>query len=312
MKENDRWLTEAMDHLDPTLIEDMEGQVKTRRHSAPVRVMLIAACVAALLAVGAVAAEVSGVDIVETIKTALGIQVSDYASKDELEDIGYYISEEDQDKDLSGYRVDLPDGFTWEKASEELLAALEEEPTDRYYKAFDSWDEMEEFSGFDLADNSVLDTAQPSPTCFTLQDPTGETKAIETAFLLDIDIGREPYSLRLHALYTIPSEAGNIHLNISVSGCPDAHANFSSTFFFTVDSLISASQETYLTPDGLETVITRVATTGLDDAGNSTTYQADFALHDMAFHVDVHADNTVSAESLKATLRSILDAYEVP
>ena len=60
MKENDRWLTEAMDHLDPALIEDMDGQAAVKRRPAPMRVMLVAACICALLAVGAVAVSIAG------------------------------------------------------------------------------------------------------------------------------------------------------------------------------------------------------------------------------------------------------------
>lgn len=345
MKENDRWLTEAMDHLDPALIEDMDSQATAKRRPAPVRVLLIAACTAALLAVGAVAAEVADVDLVEIITASVKeFFASDFLMGRELEAALPSTAAEDLEErgsqNIGGFVVSgLEKGFSWANVSQEFYDAVQNAPDTYYYVGFETWDEAEALIGVELANNPMLESFDPLLCRYYTTDPeTGksvlaaEANGMISANHSQSGIGRLDITAQYgilgegheHTLYISISneewEAGHrpetricrypMSVHVSGSANVDEHV-------FTFESALSGTKENYVTPNGLETTIYQIKTDNpYSNYSENFTYQAVFSLNNILYCVSVNScDETtpqLEPEVLESTLKSILDAYEVP
>lgn len=316
MKEDSGRILEALDHLDPALLEDMDGQTTVKRRSVPMRILLAAACVAGLLMIGAVAVEV-----------ITGIQVGDLSLAGKFvginEDTGEY---EELYEDREGITVIAPDGFSWSRASKELWDMVAQAPEDRYYAYFDSQDELEKFLGFSLPKNSVLDEAEEGSTNHCVKEDDFER--FDHPFAL-LDIWKwedgSPDSLSINAGYYIQNPAHEPHdqrrehedsgyaeyscggarlfLDLSVAAREQGRTFFQSYVFGNKEDT-KLVREDYVTPNGLPVVIIREE----DNASDYQHYHVHFALDGMGFSFWVSWPPCVDAEAI---LKSILDAYEV-
>lgn len=346
MKENDRWLTEAMDHLDPALIEDMDSQATAKRRPAPVRVLLIAACTAALLAVGAVAAEVADVDLVEIITASVKeFFTSDFLMGKELEAALPSTAAEDLEErdsqNIGGFVVSgLEKGFSWANVSQEFYDAVQNAPGTHYCVGFETWDEAEALIGVELANNPMLESFDPLLCRYYTIDPeTGKSVlATEANGKIEASHGSQNGidSLRITAQYGILGEGHEHTSYISISNeeweagnRPETricrypmivHVSGSANVdecVFTFDSTLSGTKETYVTPNGLETTIYQIKRDNpYSNYSEDFTYEAVFSLNNILYCVSLGScDETtpqLEPEVLESTLKSILDAYEVP
>lgn len=310
MKENDRWLTEAMDHLDPALIEDMDGQATAKRRPAPVRVLLIAACVTGALILGAVAAEMAG------------IWVSPILPGNEL---GWVFPSENPE-DYSGYVVHGVEGFSWDKVSEELKAEAEKEP-ELYRVYFNSQAELEAALGFALPYNPVLEAA---PEGQGHSRPAGSEEVIHSFGDIEVIIGNNGKATGIavdthyiignpehttHKIYLPISEEDRERgvvesymtctgeATVSVRYLGDANSSY--MYLYRVRDT-ELTREDYVTSNGIAAVIIQEVSSS-DDHDEIRGYTAHLAVDGMAVTISFRSSNDcVDQEGI---LKSILDAY---
>lgn len=308
MKEKDLFMQEALGYLDPELLEESEKTAGKKRRPAPVRALLAAACICALLATAAVAAEVAGVDVVESVRTMLGIKVSEPTT---LGGSGIF----------KGWTVTLPETFTNERFSEEFLTELEAMPVDMYdrkmieRKDFETLEELKEYLGTAPIINPILEQ--------------GDLRRLEE--YKDKDL-KEVWHLMAHKMDTVEQE-GVIdvwvysNFGIPVPGTDGEllsvlmEASFSTedppnpsrgAYFPDVAEIV---QENYVTPNGLETVIARVRfdpVEGDPKTPRGATY-VEFYLDGFRYTLSTHdfyGEAEVDEAKIEATLKSILDAYQ--
>lgn len=143
---NKERIMEAMNHIDPALIEaaDRDAAVTRCGRRGWHRVAIIAACLCLILAGTALMAELSGVRIIEFYSGP----ASDNEGYDAAEKAGYMIE--------GGVAYFQLDSF-----SEEIKSLALEYPYGQVAKSFASWDDAEAFIGMNLQDNPLLDDADP-------------------------------------------------------------------------------------------------------------------------------------------------------
>lgn len=129
-----RFSNEGKEHIMQNL---MEQQTKKGRTARPLRAALIAACVCLAL-VGTVFA------VTELSRMRVNWGDSDISTD------GYSVE----------YAVDY---YPLNRFSREVAAMAESDSSQRH-KYFDSWDELQTFTGVEIIRNPVLDSAQPGPT----------------------------------------------------------------------------------------------------------------------------------------------------
>lgn len=141
-------IMDAMEHIDPKLIEDADCRIKSGRKIVS-KGLLIAACVC-LLVTTAIAAGVF-----------FGTPEVNYHDD-------HHISDETGEL-MDGFEPVLvkPTGTSTKVSldyfSDTLLNDVANKPEDQafLYFYFDTWSEMEEYIGFNMFDNPVLDDAEP-------------------------------------------------------------------------------------------------------------------------------------------------------
>lgn len=143
---NKERIMEAMDYIDPALIEAADRSVSTAKHTRRgwSRIAVIAACLCLLLAGTALMAELSGVRIIEFYSGP----ASDNEGYDAVEKAGYMIE--------GGVAY-----FQLNSFSEEIKSLALKYPHGQVAKSFASWDDAETFIGMNLQDNPLLDDADP-------------------------------------------------------------------------------------------------------------------------------------------------------
>lgn len=307
MSENYQWVTEALDHLDPALLEDLDGGAdKTKaRRPAPRRVLLVAACICALLVVGAVAAEIAGIQVGDLSLAGKIVRVN----RDTGEHEGFY-------EDHEGFTVVAPDGFSWDRVSKELWEAVAQASGDDYRICFDSRAELEEFLGFSLPENPILDGAEEIiRTCFA------GTK-YETQGFADLYVGKaedgSPAFMQVEAACRLPNPDHEPHtqqdsgynewcsgkellLYLSIGA---SEGGYSQSWIY--PGGIKLVREDYVTPNGLPVVILRDDTHA--DTSDYQQYHVNFALDGIAFSIRSSFPPCVDGLGI---LKTILDAYQV-
>lgn len=143
---NKERIMEAMDYIDPALIEAADRTISTAKRSRRElsRIAVIAACLCLVLAGTAVAAELSGVRVTEFYPGP----ASDNEGYEAAEKAGYMME--------GGVAYFQLDSF-----SEEIKSLALEYPHGQVAKSFASWDDAEAFIGMNLQDNPLLDAADP-------------------------------------------------------------------------------------------------------------------------------------------------------
>lgn len=284
MKEDHGRILEALDHLDPALIEDMDGQATAKRRSTPVRVLLIAACICTLLVMGVVAAEISGVDIVSPIKTALGLRVSDIHTIEEKE------------TEMTGWTVN------WKNTdpacfSEAFLADLRASTPDHnknLYKCFESQEELENYVGITLFLNPLLEAGDMGD------------------WQLSANSAGKVIYVYLNGQFCVEGSSGmgGNSVNIALSArASTADQPGIGSFYSNVKE---STQEKYVTPNGLPITISRLYIEPEEQDDSEETYcmmVADFSLGRLSYELTANVSATEEIQTYEV-LKQVLDAYE--
>ena len=306
MKE-DMFMQEALGNLDPGLLEESETVIGKKRRPAPVRVLMAAACICALLVVGAAAAEMAGVDVIETVRTMLGIKVSDPTTMG-----GGHGN-------WTGWTVTLPETFTDERFSEEFLTELEATHVDVYdvkriTKDFATLEELEEYLGTAPTINPILEQGDLRKT--------EEHKDLKEVWHL---IGRQMDTVEQDGVIDVlvycnfaipvPETEGDLLSVLMEANVSTEEPNNSSVTGAFFPNVAEIAQESYVTPNGLEAMIARVHFDPVEDDPNSprgATY-VEFYLDGFWCELstyDFYGEAEVDEAKIEATLKSILDAFE--
>lgn len=316
MKEDSGRILEVMDYLDPALIEDMDGQTTAKRRPAPVRVLLAAACICALLVTAAVAAEALGFDFVKifTGEEKKVVQGTIYGRESEG------IQEWELDYEVDGSGVEY---IPLEDFSPAVQALTEQyKDTDGHIEElmFDSWEEAEEYLGYEIMDNAVLAQGKYFPVRLSKEgEPLpgncevsihirsgGEISTINVTSKIDMfeETPERPHGIEWYEVSTILYVGGPL---------PDYPYDPTVGYTFADGCMTVEGQESYQTPDGLETVIVNIehAPMTRDDGSEyqGGEYHAHFFLRGVRFEVW----STYSAEEQEAILtrlKQILDSFE--
>lgn len=312
MKEDSGQILEAMDHLDPALIEDMDGQTAAKRRRIPARTLLIAACVAGVLILGAVGSEV------------MGLQVSPILSGNEL---GWLEPSEDPEV-YSGYTVQGVDGFSWDNVSEELKAEAEKAQDGSYIAYFSSQAELEATLGFTLPGNSVLDAAREGKGHYQLAESEDVIHTFGRLWIV-LEGDGNVHSLHVWTNYAVSNPEHKDHkINLPISeemrksGTVAIYHTCTGEVLVgveyqgqeggtsTINSYknIKLTQEDYVTPSGVKTVIIHENFRTSDDFDDGyRSYLAHLAVDGMT--LTIHVNGNENCTDVKGVLKSILDAY---
>lgn len=329
MKENDLFMQEALGNLDPELLEESEKVMTKKRRPAPVRVMMVAACVCALL-VGAVAAGVLDFGFVRI-----------FGENDEERIVRGTVTKDDGEKEMieleALYHVDgsglVP--IPVEKLSPAIQEVQEEYPEGWHAKrlGFDSWAEAEEFIGYDFADNDILDQVQKyaritfgkgdqavTGNCFALvyvNDGELHSVGVFTMYNLmclryddRVDVrewNRDVVMVR-GGDHTENTTGVTVTVNASfyTRELPESPGlGFGGNDYYTVEG-----QESYLTANGLETVIVHLKDVPGEYDREGGAYHAFFFLRGVRFMVEAGYHQPETQELVLIGLKQILDAYQ--
>lgn len=289
-------------------VMNINGQERTKKtRPTPMRALLVAACVCALLVVGAVAAA-----------EMFGVQVSPVLPGDELP-----LDPSEDPEDYSGYTVINDGGFSWDRVSEELQAEAKANMQDCIYIAyFGSQAELEAALGFALPYNPVLDAAQeiegrykPSKSEEWI-DAFGELMLFGTDEMLDRLHLTTKYMISNpeHVEHDAPSRlacTGEVTVAVQYSGRESGTTTVTHVY-----EGFNLTREEYVTPNGLQAVIIQEDSymyKGLDgsyevEKTGYQSYSAYLSVDGMVLKVYVHGNETCT--DVKGILISILDAYQ--
>lgn len=274
-------------------VMNISGQERTKKtRPIPARVLMVAACICALLVVGAVAAETLGFDFVNMFKSEQGD--------------GYQTD---------GYRMDASEVKDIPiSAFSQAIQDLEEQYKDAgghiEYLTFDSWEEAEEYLGYNIIDNPVLAPGEYVPTerRFTEKGMTVSGNCVVT-----ISIGQDGKISMIQATShirgrTIGMRGGvTVTAIIDVGDLPDQTDATDYTYGFNPEFFAVEEPESYLAANGLETVIVGVKRVSvLEGSGH---YYANFFLRGIRFNIDT-GYNAGGQETALAELKQVLDAFE--
>lgn len=272
----------ALDHLDPALIENMDGQAAVKRRSTPVRVLLAAACICALLVTAAVAAEALGFDFVKI-----------FSFEKEGEQVEGYVA------DGSGIRYIPLSEFSPEVQA--LEGQYKEEYIHTEYLSFGSWEEAEEYLGYEIVDHPVLHGADYIPAHYSIGNvPIRGNCNVEISLR-----SGEVYMISVSSRVRKRPSSFSMTATLYVGGpLPDQTEDPGFGYFSHVETV--EEQEDYLTANNIETVIVCMEH---GDMGNGT-YHANFFLRGIRFSVTAGYPNPENQKIALIRLKQDLDDFE--
>ena len=233
---NKERIMEAMNHIDPALIEAADRSASTAKHTRRgwSRIAVIAACLCLLLAGTAVAAELAGVRIIEFYSGP----ASDNEGYDAAEKAGYMIE--------GGVAYFQLDSF-----SEEIRSLALEYPHSQVAKSFASWDDAEAFIGMNLQDNPLLDSADPG---MPMEVSSLSMLGARTNIMLQTACDEALSAVYLHGNYDLSGVKVGLVAEIFTEQETQyfAEGYTPQTGRFYPEGTAVSQSETYTAPDGLE------------------------------------------------------------
>lgn len=247
---NKEQIMEAMSCMDPALVEAADRSNSRRARSGWKRLVVAAACLCALLAGTAVAAELSGVRVVDFWENESRVIDPDGTSK---EVTGYTISR--------GIRY-----FSIDELSQQIME-MDQGFTAPAAQTFSSWEEMEDFVGVKVMENPVLaaarsggviDTGLPGgKSRFVARFDPGPGHASDGVTPMDGITG-----ITLYGSYYLRNGDPDLqpwnHISVDVSAELVLNTENSSLdeieIFYSSDD-VEVTQEIYVTPNGLSALI---------------------------------------------------------
>lgn len=305
-----RKVIEAMDYIDPALIEAADVRQEETRRIQWKRPALIAACLCLVLAGTAIAAELAGVHVSDFFEGT----VTDFQGR-ERDAVSYEYQ-------ANGIRR-IPGDSLAPTVSEYI--ARNRGSDGGYYitRGVDSMERAEEFLGLDLPDNPVLDQAKHGLVGFAKGDSLAGESRISSRFC-GISLhgaGELPATIQLRTAYHFPSADDDDSVSVDVSMQLYTDEGDSSAEEGEVWSRVSMWQDetplekyTYMAPSGLEATVLEILDTGKTGWGEERTryeYTAYFILDGILFEVWVSDTDEALA---RETIEQILDGfvYEAP
>lgn len=291
MKQAD-WNHSILNNIDPALVEGASAPAG-RRNFHPLRIVAAAACMCALLAGMALAAEtIFGIPIFKPVDT-------DPFTGEEFN--GFTTVIDTPGGTVSGGTYKQPvDSFS--PAVRELAAALEQDSTDTV--RFNSWAALEEYLGVKLLTNSALEQGgQDFTVTVGAKDGTlTAVKADGVYYLNPLEV--EPSDELGGGHGMVPVRTG-LTVQSYTEHSLIAPEDMFMTLGFPED--YTFTHEAYTTPGGLAVSI--VGTSYSDPVyGRITTYYARFALNGNA--VTLSAGCITDPAHALSTLKDVLDAFQ--
>lgn len=297
---NKEKILDAMNYLDPALIEAADRPLEKPRRVGWVKAAAIAACLCLVLAGTAVAWNSSQVRIAWV----------DEESEEWLKEnnVAYTI-----DHDYAYFPTDC--------FSDEITGLAEELAHESVGWAFQSQDELEDFLGLEIWDNPVLDAAVHGPTTSTHGMKDEATHILLTAYYN----GRGPTSISTDAHYIIdgvwinPSTQlytdlmrEDVETIAEYHGTPGPGIVTFGDYRTEVDM-----EEVYTAANGLEVSITRSVSAAKGAQPEMVSYLAHFDINGIRFNVSVKpypvgivwADYEDDPEHTLEMLKEVLDGF---
>ena len=278
-------------------MSEQERTKKTR--PLPVRVALAAACIGALLMTAAIAAEGLGFDFVKIFTGEEKKVLQGTVQGQESEGIQKW--EVDYEVDGSGAEY-IPLSALSQEIQDKRAQVSQEGVYHQETLAFDTWAEVEEYLGLELADNSVLAGGTHR---FPVRYSTNGVPELGN-YLVDI---RYPLNGAVGVTVSSVINLGNRSCDVSAfigAGGDNDGSGITLNFGFPDDWTVE-SQESYLTPNGLETVIVHIVDAPLprEDGGEHRAggYRAYFTLRGALFEVETGYSYEVLPEGVEETMR---------
>lgn len=310
-------IMDAMDHIDPALIEAADA-APLRMRPRWRRPAVIAACLCLALAGTALAAELSGVRVVEFFQREArsinpGWEEEVYSGYTVAGDVRYFA--------ISDFSPEV--------------AELDKTITRPTCWNFRSWADMEEALGVGLMENPALEDA-PTGGGFDLGIPGGSGKYVANfgGWYEGRIVGIAAYgSFLLHGEKVRGHWEGGVHVSVKADLLTE-HALEAEGYDLSRDSAyypeeVELTRSEYVTPGGLavaifradypekETIWTDVETgeTGPFTQQSWTRYDARFVLDGIMYSVQVgdfsnFADRETDSETVWATLLEVLDGFD--
>lgn len=310
MKEDKLFVQEALGYLDPELLEESEKTMGKKRRPAPVRALMAAACICALLIIGSVAVELLEFDFVHI-----------FGEQEEKKTVYMRIEGDEEAKEMglvyevngSGAVKNIPLSDL-SPALQELQEQYKEEDWYTQDLAFGSWEEAEEYIGHEISDNAVLDQAEYVPSTYGIVEHSREVEGNCIVFAA-VKHG-ELNSVDVHAQYRLSIPGAKDEDTESIHVSVEAHLFTGDELpmypvFMLIDNghLTAAGQESYLTANGLEAVIIDVKDVQDGEIQSNGSYHAFFFLRGVRFKLEVGYWGD-RAEPVLTTLKQVLDAYQ--
>lgn len=307
---NKEQIMEAMNHIDPALIEAADRNVSTAKRSRRgwSRPAVIAACLCLVLAGTAVAAELSGVRIVDFFN-----QEARSANPGWEPEI------------YSGYTVENDVAYFPIDALSPEIVEIDRSAERNVCRSFSSWKALEEFVGLDIMENAVLEDA-PAGVGIDLgiEGGSGKNVVCVNAYK-DVGVSRVYVcgSFLLHSHRYHGDWRGGVNAWVTAEiftergreGSPEE-----SSVYYSNDAEVSS--EEYVTSAGLPVQIFRVYTPEYETAATNmetgeespytqppwVKYDARFILNGIAFSVEFSGE--LKEETLlQETILEVLDGF---
>ena len=273
------------------ILSALDQPRRTAHRSQPLRVAAIAACVCLLLAGTALAA--GGL-------TGL-VDISFFTDRPSYSD--------DMGDSVNGYDVDYEETgrFPLASFSEEIRAdaaatytGVEDLPHGSAAIAFNTWEQAEEYVGFDLMENSVLDSALPHE--FGLDSPDNMTHCAVTLSYYEGNLTSA--SVLAHFIPRWLPDGSPIYIIVRASAYTDkTSAEFApGGWSISYPDDAEFTQEEYITESGIQAAIVKV----VRDLPHKA-YHAHFTLNGVQFSI---RSDCVDEEEALAELKAVLEAFE--
>lgn len=290
----------ALNHIDPALIEAADLPVKGRKPRW-VRMALTAACICVAL-----------LGTVYAVETVTGIRFLRFMEPQEIE-WGDMLTTLNDGFEL--YEIAEP--VSVDCLSDEVMELVQKYPNDDLTFRYKSWDDAEAFLGIELQDNPVLDAAIKVSNFSSMHTKPYSISQAHCVVSLGTSDG-QPRGFQVKAVYRIQPEnepsKGTVRVEVWANVYTDLMVESAER---TTNRLFHEGtafrESSYTTPSGLETVIVQVDRSNcvedyVLDLFEEIEYYAYFNLNHASFEVHAVSDPEDPDLAL-TTLKEVLDNF---
>lgn len=305
---NKEQIIEAMSCMDPTLVEAADRSASGRARSRWKRPVIAAACLCALLAGTAVAAELSGVRVVDFFNHEA--RSANPGWEPEI---------------FSGYTVESDVAYFPIDALSPEIAELDRTAEQPVGRSFPSWEALETFVGLDIMENTALEGAPAGAGVdLGIEGGSGAYVVCVNAYPGEgVPRVLVNGSFLLHAKRTYYGWRNGVSVNVGAEVFTERQSSWGageSSVYYTNDAEVSS--EEYTAPSGLAVQLFRAYTPEFDTIATDTQtgeespytmppwvrYDARFVLKGIPFQVSVSGE-LEREPLLRETILEVLDGF---